>query len=156
MTVNVTTTLPNANLAVDVYDLDANGSGPLITRQGHLVRTPGGSSIKLELWSADWKLAAGHRIGVRVTDNNQDWWLLASPTAQTVKVDSGSVTLPFLRYRRTQTIQGDPGIQLADYLANTVTVPADTLASSQSNFTLPPALKPAPAGSVYTGGYTAR
>ena len=41
MVVNVTTQLPNANLAVDVYDLDGNGSGPLITRQAHLVRTPG-------------------------------------------------------------------------------------------------------------------
>jgi hypothetical protein len=89
-----------------------------------------------------------------VTDNNQDWWLLASPSAQTVTVGGGTVTLPFLRYRRTQTIQGDPGVQLADYLADTVSVPADTLASSQADFTLPPPLKTAPAGSVYTGGYT--
>jgi X-Pro dipeptidyl-peptidase C-terminal non-catalytic domain len=44
MVVNVTTTIPHANLAVDVYDLDANGTGPLITRQGHLVRSPGDSS----------------------------------------------------------------------------------------------------------------
>jgi uncharacterized protein len=154
MVVNVTTTLPNANLAVDVYDLDAGGTGPLITRQGHLLRGTGDSSVRLELWSADWKIAAGHRIGVRVTDNNQDWWLLAAPTLQPVTVRGGTVTLPFLRYRRTQTIQGDPGIQLAGYLADTVTVPAATLATSQANFTLPPALQTAPAGSVYTGGYT--
>jgi putative CocE/NonD family hydrolase len=151
--VNVTTSVPNANLVIDVYDLDANGVGPLITRQGHLVRGTGDSTIPLELWSADWKLAAGHRIGVRVTDNNQDWFLLASPTPQTVTVRGGSVTLPFLRYRRTATIQGDPGVQLEDYLADTVTVPADTLASSQANFTLPPALKDAPRGSVYSGDY---
>src|SRR5215213_335887 len=154
MVVNVTTTLPRANLAVDVYDLDANGTGPLITRQAHLVRGAGASSIRLELWSADWKLAAGHRIGVRVTDNNQDWWLLALPTLQTVVVRGGTVTLPFLRYRRTQTIQGDPGIQLAGYLSDTLSVPAATLAASQATFTLPPALRTAPAGSVYTGGYT--
>jgi predicted acyl esterase len=154
MVVNVTTTVPNANLAVDVYDLDANGTGPLITRQGHLVRTPGDSSIRLELWSADWKLAAGRRIGVRVTDNNQDWWLLASPSLQTVAVKGGTVTLPFLRYRRTQTIQGDPGVQLDGYLSDTVSVPATTMATSQADFTLPPALQAAPKGSVYTGGYT--
>jgi hypothetical protein len=65
------------------------------------------------------------------------------------------VALPFLRYRRTQTIQGDPGTQLAGYLSETVSVPATTLATSQANFTLPPALKTAPPGSVYTGGYTA-
>jgi hypothetical protein len=155
MMVNVTTALPNANLAVDVYDLDANGTGPLITRQGHLVRTPGDSSVRLELWSADWKLAAGHRIGVRVTDNNQDWWLLAAPSLQNVTVRGGTVALPFLRYRRTQTIQGDPGVQLEGYLADTVTVPPATLASSETAFTLPPALKTAAKGSVYTGGYTA-
>ena len=41
--VHVSTTLPNANLVVDVYDLDGNGTGPLITRQGHLVRNTGAS-----------------------------------------------------------------------------------------------------------------
>jgi hypothetical protein len=152
-TVDVTTTVPNANLVLDVYDLDANGVGPLITRQGHLVRQTGDSTIPLDLWSADWKLAAGHRLGVRVTDNNQDWWIFASPTVQTVTVRGGSVTLPFLHYRRTQTIQGDPGVQLESYLASTVTVPADTLSASQVDFTLPPALADPPPGSVYTGGY---
>jgi hypothetical protein len=55
--------------------------------------------------------------------------------------------------RRTETIQGDPGVQLAGYLQSTVTVPAAVLAASQVEFTLPPALEDAPAGSVYTGGY---
>ena len=71
--VDVTTALPNANLVVDVYDLDANGTGPLVTRQGHLIAARA-APIALDLWSADWKLKAGHRIGVRVTDANQDWW----------------------------------------------------------------------------------
>ena len=39
--VDVSTTLPRANLVVDVYDLDENGRGPLITRQGHLIRSSG-------------------------------------------------------------------------------------------------------------------
>jgi uncharacterized protein len=93
---------------------------------------------------------------VRVTDNNQDWWLLAVPTLQTVTVRGGSVTLPFLRYRRTQTIHGDPGTQLAGYLSDTVSLPNLLLYASQAKFTLPPALQTAPAGSVYTGGYTTR
>jgi hypothetical protein len=79
---------------------------------------------------------------------------MASPSLQNVTVRGGTVALPFLRYRRTQTIQGDPGVQLEGYLSATVTVPADTLTSSQTDFTLPPPLKNAPAGSVYTGGYT--
>jgi uncharacterized protein len=152
--VDVTTTLPNANLVVDVYDLGADGTGPLITRQGYLVRSPGSSTIPLTLWGADWKLKAGDRLGVRVTDNNQDWWTFAAPSAQSVTVRGGSITLPFLRYRRTQTIQGDPGVQLADYLAQqTASAPADAV-SGAVNFNLPPALATPPKGSVYTGGYT--
>jgi uncharacterized protein len=152
--INVTTTLPNANLVVDVYDLASDGTGPLITRQGYLVRSPGASTIPLTLWGADWKLAAGHRIGVRVTDNNQDWWTFAAPSAQSVTVRGGSITLPFLRYRRTQTIQGDPGVQLADYLSTqTASAPADAVSGAVA-FNLPPALASPPKGSVYTGGYT--
>jgi pimeloyl-ACP methyl ester carboxylesterase len=152
-TVNVSTTLPRANLVVDVYDLDRNGTGPLITRQAHMIYGTGQSKIPLDLWSADWKIPAGHRIGVKVTDNNTDFWLLASPTMQTVTVTGGAITLPFLGRERTTTIQGDPGTQLESYLSRTVTVPSETIASSQSDsFALPPQQKgdtteaPVPAG----------
>jgi predicted acyl esterase len=156
--VNVTTAAPNANLVIDVYDLSqdqsGNWTGPLVTRQGHLVRNAGDSTIPLTLWSADWKLKAGDRIGVRVTDNNQDWWLIAAPSAQSVTVRGGSITLPFLANRRTETIQGDPGVQLKPYLdTHIATAPADAVASA-TDFTLPPALKDAPAGSVSSGGFT--
>jgi len=133
-TMNIATTLPNANLVVDVYDLDANGAGPLITRQGHLIRASG--PLTLDLWSADWKLKAGHRIGVRVTDANTDWWLHV-PTKQTVTVSGGSIPLPFLAAPHSDTIAGDPGTQLASYLAESVTVPAATVQNSQAEFATP-------------------
>jgi hypothetical protein len=151
--IDVTTLLPNANLVIDVYNLDNAGTGPLVTRQGYLVRNPGNSTIPLELWGADWKFKAGDRIGVRVTDNNQDWWLMAAPSAQNVTVRGGSVTLPFLRYRRTETIQGDPGTQLADYLADQIATAPPEAISSAVDFNLPPALEDPPPGSVFTGGY---
>jgi putative CocE/NonD family hydrolase len=155
--IDVTTALPNANLVVDVYDLsqDGNGdwTGPLVSRQGHLVRTPGDSTIPLTLWGADWKLKAGDRIAVRVTDNNQDWFIMAAPSAQPVTVSGGSIALPFLGYQRTQTIQGDPGVQLAPYLETHIaTAPSDAV-SGAVDFTLPPALKTAPKNSTYSGGY---
>jgi hypothetical protein len=53
-------------------------------------------------------------------------------------VEGGSVTLPFLRFARTQTIQGDPGAQLEGYLEETVTVPPETIASSESSAFMPP------------------
>jgi uncharacterized protein len=95
---------------VDVYDLDEYGIGPLVTRQGFLARSSGAKT--LDLWSADWKFKPGHRIAVRVTDANEDWWI-HTPLFDDVQVVGGSVTLPFLTYTRPSTIQGDPGTQLA-------------------------------------------
>jgi predicted acyl esterase len=134
--VDVAATRPNANLVVDVYDLDEYGIGPLITRQGFLARSSGEKT--LDLWSADWKLPAGHRIAVRVTDANEDWWI-HTPTFGDVDVVGGSVTLPFLSQQRTETIQGDPGTQLEGYLSETVTVPPETMRESVRDFALPPA-----------------
>jgi predicted acyl esterase len=142
VTVDVSTELPRANLVVDVYDLDKSGTGPLITRQAHMIRDSGDGEIPLDLWSADWKIPAGHRIGIKVADINTDFWLLAAPTFQDVTVSGGQITLPFLGTERTKTIQGDPGVQLESYLSDTVTVPEETLKSSQSDsFTLPPRMK---------------
>jgi hypothetical protein len=88
--------------------------------------------------SADWKLAPGHRIAVRVTDANTDWWLHVS-TKQTVTVHGGSITLPFLPTARTETIDGEPGTQLPSYLAQRVTLPPSTIESAESgDFVLPP------------------
>jgi hypothetical protein len=148
--VDVTTSAPDQNLAVDVYDLDANGVGPLITRQGHLLRKSG--PVTLDLWSADWRLAAGHRLAVRVTDTNLDWWLGTKGTQQPVKVNSATVSLPFLAFRRSKTIDGDPGVQLEGYLKDTVTVPAALLKSSESkSFGLPVALQDPPAPAAGAG-----
>ena len=138
VTLDVTKSLPTAaNLVVDVYDLDAQGTGPLITRQGHLVR--GDGTLTLDLWSADWKIAKGHRIGVRITDANDDWWIhTGPPLGQTVTVKGGSIALPFQTVARKRAIQGDPGVQLEEYLSETVTVPSETISSSESpGFALP-------------------
>jgi hypothetical protein len=60
-------------------------------------------------------------------DANRDWWIHV-PTKQTV------TSLPFLpAARETGTIAGQPGTQLESYLADTVTVPAETIASSESS-----------------------
>src|SRR3954451_23030176 len=56
VSVDVSCPVPNCRLVVDVYDLDKTGKGPLITRQGHLIREKG--TIVLKLWSADWKIPA--------------------------------------------------------------------------------------------------
>jgi uncharacterized protein len=138
VSVDVRSDVPHANLAVDVYDLaptDTGWSGPRITRQAHLIY--GNGPVGLDLWSADWKIAAGHRIGVRVTDTNTDWWGDAIPTGGNVQVYGGSITLPYLQHVRTATLPGDPGVQLASYLAAKVTLPAAKVVDSPG-FRLPP------------------
>ncbi|MCW2991322.1 MAG: X-Pro dipeptidyl-peptidase family protein [Solirubrobacterales bacterium] len=142
VTVNVSSTLPRANLVVDLYDLDATGKGPLVAKQGSLIRASG--PITLDLMSADWKFAKGHRIGIRVVSNNFDWWIAAIPTQQDVTVSGGSATLPFLTYSRPQLIQGDSGTTRGTWLASTSTAPADAVAGAV-DFTLPPALAAQPA-----------
>jgi putative CocE/NonD family hydrolase len=157
--IKVTTSLPNANLVVDLYDLHhAKGSGDwtgqLITRQGHLVREPGTSTVPLRLWAADWNVHKGHRLGVRVTDNNQDWWLAATPSAQSVTVEGGSIELPLLRHRRTETIKGHPGVQLADYRSDHIaTAPAEAVSDAKP-FTIPHKRKKVATGSEFSGSYT--
>ena len=55
-----------------------------------------------------------------------------------MSVESGSISLPFLPRQRTQTIAGDPGTQLETYLQETVTVPPETIVSSEAPFAVPP------------------
>lgn len=139
--VDVSTPLPRSNLVVDVYDLDATGKGPLVARNGSLIRNSG--KVTIDLMSADWKFAEGRRIGIRVTDTNTDWWLATVPTNQAVTVYGGTVTLPFLSYARTQQIQGDSGTTRAAWLASTATAPPAAVAAA-TDFALPPALTAQP------------
>ena len=149
--VDVSSPTPRSNLVVDLYDLDATGKGPLVAKQGSLIRSNG--VVSLNLMSADWRFAAGHRIGIRVTSNNSDWWVAAVPTNQTVTVYGGSATLPLLAYDRpgarapasaaSQTIQGDSGTTRLSWMAATVKAPAAAVAAA-TDFTLPPALAPEP------------
>lgn len=136
---DVSAQVPNANLVADIYDLDATGKGPLVARQGSLIRNNG--TVTLHMMSADWRFKAGHRIGVRLTSDNGEWWIAAVPTAQTVTVYGGSATFPFLQYNRTQIIQGDGGTTRGAWIAKTETGPTDKAV----DFNLPPALVPEPA-----------
>ncbi len=136
LTVNAQTTLPNANLVADVYDIDAGGKAILISRGAQLLRTAGLYSF--DLYGEDWPIAAGHRIGVLISSSNSEWWVHV-PTQQTVTVTSARIGLPFLTLPRTSDLTGTPSVKLIDYLATAgFQVPAATLASATAPFALPP------------------
>ena len=79
---------------------------------------------------------------------------MAPPSGQPVTVRGGSIALPFLTHRRTQTIQGHPGVQLAEYRKTHTATAPDEAVGSAVKFTLPPRMKRAPRNSAFSGGYT--
>ena len=139
----VNSTLPRANLSVDVYDIDANHSALLLSRTAYLLPA-GTSEISPEMYGNDWLLPAGHRIGVLVTTANAEWWT-PTPSMSTVTLVKGSITLPFLRHLRTANLNGykrparlDQWLQAAPF-----TVSQSTIDSSESKaFRLPPRQTP--------------
>jgi hypothetical protein len=139
----VDSTLPNANLSVDVYDINAAGSALLLSRTAYLL--PAGTShIFPEMYGNDWLLPAGHRLGVLVTTANAEWWS-PTPSGSTVTVLSGSIGLPFLRHLRTANLSGyKRPARLDQWLsAAPFTVPPSTITSSTSSgFQLPPRQTP--------------
>src|SRR5205085_7317572 len=66
VTLTVNSTVPDANLSVDLYDIDASRSALLLSRTAYLLPS-GTSNISPEMYGNDWLISAGHRIGVLVT-----------------------------------------------------------------------------------------
>ena len=142
-TVDASALLPNANLVVDVYDIDSANNATLISRNASLIAKTGATS--LDLYGDDWKIARGHRIGVLVTGANAEWWAHV-PMLQTVTVRGGSISLPFLARTRPDTIRGDPSVKLESYKADApFAVPAATIATGTSpSVGIPSQQTPAP------------
>jgi predicted acyl esterase len=139
VSLTVSSSLPNANLSLDLYDIDSKNSALLLSRTAYLL-PQGASLISPEMYGDDWLIPAGHRLGVLVTTANHEWWLGAIPTNSTVTVKDGSITLPFLKYTRPGTIPGKRPARLDAWLSSApFTVPAATVSSSTSpGFALPP------------------
>jgi predicted acyl esterase len=144
VTVDLETQAPNANFVVNVYDIDADNQAVLIDRQAHLVASSG--ELSFDLYGNDWKLPAGHRIGILLTTSNNEWWQLAVPTNQTVTVNGGTLSLPFLTYARRDRIQGERAIRLDNYMANApFELPEERIAEGESgSFPFPPPLSDRP------------
>ena len=148
--VDVNSALPNANLSVDVYDIDATNSAILLSRTAQLLPA-GDGTFTPQMYDDDWKIAAGHRLGVLVTTANDEWWT-PTPTGSAVTLKSGSITLPFLKYTRTDTIPGKDAKRRAAWLKDApFTIDQATIdASTSPGFALPGALVARPASATAT------
>jgi pimeloyl-ACP methyl ester carboxylesterase len=134
---------PASGVVVDTYDIDADRNAILLSRNASLV---GSGKVEMDLYGNDWKIPEGHRLGVLVTDTNEEWWLPAAPSSLELK--SGTVTLPFLQYSRPDTIQGDPSVRLDNWLSDAPFEVAEDVitAATKADFPLPGGLRTAPPG----------
>src|SRR3954463_3603218 len=125
VTVDVASAPENANLVVDVYDIDSGRNATLVSRGAYLLA--GNQLANFDLYGDDWKIPAGHRVGVLITSSNAEWWTHV-PTLGTVTVRDARIELPYLRCTRTSDLEGDPSVKLESYKAEApFQVPADTL-----------------------------
>jgi predicted acyl esterase len=136
VTVDVADAPADANLVVDVYDIDSGRNATLISRGAYLLS--GNELVSLDLYGDDWKIPAGHRVGVLITGANAEWWAHV-PTLGTVTVRDARIELPYLRCTRSATLPGDPSVKLESYRAQApFNVPAATIeAAERPDFTVP-------------------
>jgi predicted acyl esterase len=100
-----------ANLAVNLYDVDPAGRATMISRGAGLVAD---GTTEVAMYPTDWRLPAGHRLGVLVSGANVEAYLHV-PTGRTVQVTGGTIELPALRYRRSGDLPGEPAPRLEEF-----------------------------------------
>ncbi|ASF08934.1 hypothetical protein NBRGN_107_00540 [Nocardia brasiliensis NBRC 14402] len=91
-----------ATVAVELYDIAPDNLATVITRG---IAPVGDGTAEVRLLGQDWPIAAGHRIGVRVTDVVDDVWS-HTPALATVTVTKARVELPMLTGARVADLPG--------------------------------------------------
>jgi uncharacterized protein len=134
MRVSVANTVPRANLVGNVYDIDPEGVATLVSRGAFLL--DGRGTVEFETYGQDWRLPAGHRIGVLVSGSNSEWYTHV-PTRQEVRVTGSSWTAPFLARERTSFLDGESTPRLEQHRGQTFRVPEATIAAAETTFPLP-------------------
>ncbi|MFN2544936.1 MAG: CocE/NonD family hydrolase [Actinomycetota bacterium] len=137
--VALSTVAPRANLTADVYDVAPDNEATLISRGTSLVRGVGSQNVFIKMFGEDWVLQPGHRVAVRITSANSDWWIHV-PTETPVTVDSASIGLPFLRYDRTEYLPGGSTPRLESVLRDTTALTDAFITANHQEFRLPPPL----------------
>ena len=130
--------VPNANVAANIYDIDPEGKVRMISRGVAVARGVGAKTVTIKMYGQDWPIPAGHRIGVLVSSANTDVFTHV-PTRADVTVRHATVALPFLTYDRTSFVETDgSNPRLDNYLnAAQTTLPAEFLTANERPFALP-------------------
>ncbi len=89
---------PRAHLIAQVFDIDETGKAVVMHRGAHVVKGDAGK-LKFDLFPNDYTLKAGHRLGLRLTADDFEWFLPPHSGAP-VEVTGGTLEMPFLTYIR--------------------------------------------------------
>ncbi|MEU0539175.1 CocE/NonD family hydrolase [Nocardia sp. NPDC005978] len=123
-----------ATVALELYDIDPAGRATVITR-GIAPVTP---TAQVRMLAQDWPLAAGHRIGVRITDVVDDMWT-HTPTLSRVTVTAAQLRLPLLGTARAADLPGTMAEGIPKWRAEkAVTLAPDLIANTQVTADFPP------------------
>ncbi len=133
LSVTVKTVLPGVNLVALLYDVDEQGFATFVSRGAYVVSNSG--TIEFDLFPQDWRLKAGHRVGVLISGAD-DSWFTPGVTGTTVQVLGGTLSLPFLSLDRVDTLPGGPSS--AVLTRGPFEVPAATITERTMTATLPP------------------
>ncbi|HEV2757194.1 MAG TPA: CocE/NonD family hydrolase, partial [Actinomycetota bacterium] len=133
---DLTTSGADANLVADVYDVSPDRKATLVSRGAYLI--PDSGRHGFELYPQDWRFKAGHRIGILLTDANDEWWA-HGPSDATVEIASARIDLPFLPAPRVNDLDGKRSLKLRNYLEEApFEVSLATIVQRASPFAVPP------------------
>jgi predicted acyl esterase len=105
--IHVRSVVPNTTLVALLYDVDPGGHAQFVARGAHLTREAGNQVVTVTLYPNDWQFAAGHRVGLLLS-NADGVWLEAGVTGTPVRILEGTLTLPALTKRRISFLSSGP------------------------------------------------
>jgi hypothetical protein len=110
----VSTTSPRSNLIGLLYDIAPDNKGTLVTRGAIAVKSaPEPQKLEFELYPNDYRVEAGHRLGLLIAGSDESWY--TPPHSQaTIQVKGGGLDLPLLRYDRAQFLEGTEAAAMAN------------------------------------------
>jgi predicted acyl esterase len=130
--------VPGASFAANVYDVTPDGELTMISRGVSVLRGTGRRSVSYPMYGQDWPIPAGHRIAVLISGADTSEFTYPATTRQTVTVYSAKISLPFLKFDRTEFLDGEPTPRLEQYLGQGGSSLSEAkITSSERAFELP-------------------
>jgi predicted acyl esterase len=140
--VEASSSSPRAHLIAQVFDIDETLKATLMHRSAHVVEGNAGK-LKFDLFPNDYTLLAGHRIGLRLTADDPDWFTPPHSNAP-VDVAGGTLELPFLTYIRDRFLESNETPSMLN--RSTMQLTEEIVSGAKAAFEQPKALVKRPPG----------